>query len=197
MTYAYIRVSSKEQSLNRQIDAVRQFRPNIAEENIFADKQSGKSFERRKYLELKSVLKPGDELIIKELDRLGRNKQGIKEELEWFRANKIIVRILNVPTTLIEVEGQEWIFEMINNILIEVMASVAEEERVKIQGRREEGIAAAKARGEYHPGRPAIEVEDLSSYKKAIVEGKMTVKEAAKELGISRRSWYNLMERTA
>ena len=128
MIYAYLRVSTKDQNLERQIVAVKEYRSELLDENIYSDKQTGKNFKRPSYEELKRVLKPGDELIIKELDRLGRNKKLIKEELDWFRENKIIVRILNIPTTLIDFQGQEWIFEMVNNILIEVMTSLAQEE---------------------------------------------------------------------
>ena len=142
MLYAHIRVSSKDQNFARQIVAVKEYRPELLDENIYSDKQSGKNFERTEYLKLKSVIKAGDELIIKELDRLGRNKEEIKNELKWFKDHGVIVRILNVPTTLIEFQGQEWIFEMINNILIEVMGAVAEEERKKILERQKEGIAA-------------------------------------------------------
>lgn len=85
------------------------------------------------YLALKNtMLRAGDTLVIKELDRLGRNKQMIKEELEWLKAHEIRVKILNVPTSLMECDGQDWILEMVSNILIEVMASIAEEERLKI-----------------------------------------------------------------
>ena len=143
MIYAHIRVSAKDQNLARQIIAVKEYRPELLDENIYADKQSGKNFERKEYLKLKAVLKPGDEVIIKELDRLGRNKKEIQKELAWFKEHGVIVRILNVPTTLIEYpEGQEWVMEMVNNILIEVLGAVAEQEREKILERQKEGIAA-------------------------------------------------------
>lgn len=205
MTYAYIRVSTKEQNLDRQIPAVKKYRPELKDENIFSDKQSGKNFDRKNYLELKSLLQPGDELIIKELDRLGRDKQGIKEELQWFKDHGIIVRILDVPTTLIDFKDQKWVFDMVNNILIEVMASVAEEERIKIQTRRKEGIAAmpvvngkriSKKTG--NPiGRRKLAVPDFQTYTQRVQEGKITVSEAVKALGISRRTWYNLAKECA
>ena len=109
MIYAYIRVSSQDQNLDRQLEAVKAYRPELKGENIFADKQSGKNFEREAYQELKTVLQPGDEIIIKELDRLGRNKEAIKDELKWFKENGITVRILDVPSTLIDFQGQDWI----------------------------------------------------------------------------------------
>ena len=77
---------------------------------------------------MKSLLVKGDEVYFKELDRIGRNKSLIKEELKWFKDHGIIVRILDVPTTLIDFIGQEWVFEMVNNILIEVLGYLAEQE---------------------------------------------------------------------
>ena len=200
MIYAYIRVSTKDQNLERQIVAVKEYRPELKDGNIFSDKQSGKSFERTEYLKLKSVIRPGDELIVKELDRLGRNKEEIKKELSWFKENKIIVRILNVPTTLIDFQGQEWIFDMINNILIEVMGAVAEEERKKILDRQREGIAAMpvvdgkriSAKTGRAMGNQTIEVPEFSKYFAKNKKGEMTAVECCQELGISRSKWYSL-----
>ncbi len=89
------------------------------------DKQSGKDLERSGYQALKGALglRTGDTLYIKSLDRLSRNKEDIKNELEWFKKNGILVMILDLPTSMIQVPmGQEWIIEMINNILIEVLS---------------------------------------------------------------------------
>lgn len=140
MIYFYARVSSKGQNEARQLEEAKKH-PNVDE--IFIDKQSGKNFNRPEYERLKAKVVKGDEVIVTELDRLGRNKDGTVEELKWFKDHGVIVRILNLPTTLIDFPvGQEWVFAMVNNILIEVMASVAEEERNKIRKRQEEGIAA-------------------------------------------------------
>ena len=200
MIYAYLRVSTKEQNLERQLIAVKEYRAKMLEENIFVDKQSGKDFNRPAYEELKMKLQPGDELIIKELDRLGRNKEEIKKELAWFKAHKIIVRILNVPTTLIDFQGQEWIFDMINNILIEVMGAVAEEERNKILERQKEGIAAmpvvdgkkVSLKTGNAMGRPVNEYPDFPKFLEKTKKGELTVVECCKHLGISRTHWYRL-----
>ena len=203
MIYATIRVSSKDQNLARQIIAVKEYRPELLVENIYSDKQSGKNFERKEYLKLKSVLQPGDELIIKELDRLGRNKKEIQKELAWFKEHGVIVRILNVPTTLIEYpEGQEWVMEMVNNILIEVLGAVAEQEREKILERQKEGIAAmpivngkrvsTKTGNEY--GRPSVEIEGFEKFLKKQKDGELSVKECCEQLGISRATWYNKLK---
>ena len=92
--FGYARVSSTSQSLDRQIEALLDY--GIEERNIIVDKQSGKDFNRTGYLSLKeNLLRSGDTLVVKELDRLARNKQLIKEELEWFRANNMLFSTLN------------------------------------------------------------------------------------------------------
>ena len=171
MIYGYMRVSTKAQNLNRQEDALLEF--GVEKDNIFADKESGKNFDREKYQEMKSILKRNDVLVIKELDRLGRNKEMVKEELEYFKSNGIRVKILNIPTTLIDFpEGQEWIMDMINNILLEVMSSIDEEERRKIKTRQAEGIAAAKAGGvKFGPKVKYTEVQLLNALNDLKVNG--------------------------
>ena len=198
MIYAYLRVSTREQNLERQIIAVREYRPEI--DRIYSDKQSGKNFERTEYLKLKGVLQPGDELIIKELDRLGRNKEEVKKELSWFKEHKIIVRILNVPTTLMDFNGQEWILDMINNVLIEVMGAVAEQEREKILERQKEGIAAmpvvdgkkVSLKTGRPMGNPGKELKDFPKFFEKTKNGELSVSESCRQLGISRTQWYRL-----
>ncbi len=140
MMYGYARISDKKQNEARQIEALIDY--GVDEKYIKIDKASGKDFNRENYLLLKNeILRPGDTLVVKELDRLGRNKEQIKEELNYFKANKIRVKILNIPTTLMDLpEGQEWVFDMVNNILIEVLGAIAEEERIKTKQRQREGI---------------------------------------------------------
>ena len=171
MVYGYMRVSTKAQNLNRQEDALLEF--GVEKDNIFADKESGKDFNREKYQEMKSILKRNDVLVIKELDRLGRNKKMVKEELEYFKNNGIRVKILNIPTTLIDFpEGQEWIMDMVNNIILEVISSIDEEERKKIKARQAEGIAAAKAGGvKFGPKVKYTEVQLLNALKDLKVNG--------------------------
>jgi DNA invertase Pin-like site-specific DNA recombinase len=200
MLYAYLRVSTQEQNVARQLKALKEYRDELLEENVFVDKQSGKDFERKEYCRLKELLQPGDELIIKELDRLGRNKEEIKKELSWFKEHKVIVRILNVPTTLIDFQGQEWIFDMINNILIEVMGAVAQNEREKILERQKEGISAmpiidgkrVSTKTGRPMGKPVKEIVGLEKYKGMVADGVMSVTESCKELNISRTQWYRL-----
>ena len=167
MYFAYCRVSSKEQNESRQIEGIKDYCKSnqIQLDKIYIDKQSGKDFNRDNYIEMKKQLREKDILIVYEMDRLGRNKEMIKEELEYFKANGIRVMILDVPTTLIDLSGYgegiaKSMLEMINNVLIEVLSTIAEQERVKIKKRQAEGIAIAKAEGKYK-GRKSVTIEDL------------------------------------
>lgn len=204
MKYFYCRVSTKEQNLERQLVVAReQFE--IPDENVFCDKQSGKNFNRPEYERLKSVVQKGDEVIIKEFDRLGRNKAKAKEELEWFRQNGVILRILDIPTTLMDFKEQSWVLEMINNILIEVLATMAQQEYEKIIKRRTEGIEAmpivdgrrVSAKTGRGIGRVREEVPCFDKYVRWVMDGEVTVTSACEELGISRAKWYRLIREVA
>lgn len=196
MTYFYARVSSVDQNLARQLAAAKEYKE---VDRVFSDKQSGKNFDRPAYMKLKDTVRCGDEVIIKELDRLGRNKDCIKEEIKWFRDNGVTLRILDVPTTLIDFQGQDWIGDMVTNILIEVLGSVAQQEREKTLMRQREGIAAmqvisgkkvsAKTGRTY--GRQYIDLgTDFQKFLKKQKDGEMTVAECCEKLGISRATWY-------
>ena len=139
MIYFYTRVSTKEQNLARQLEEAKSYK-NVDE--VFCDKQSGKTYDRPEYERLKSIVRKGDEVIVKEMDRLGRNKEATKNEIKWFKDNGILLRIIELPTTLIDFNGQEWIADMINNMLIEVLTTIAEQEVKKTDKRRAEGIFA-------------------------------------------------------
>lgn len=169
--FGYCRVSSIDQNVERQIEAVSNFaleKYNVKldeDDNLFIDKCSGKDFNRDEWMKLEMQLRQDDVLIIKELDRLGRNKEMITEVLQKLRKKKVRVHILDVPTTLIDFDSYgndvaNAMMEMINNLLVEVMATIAENERIKIRQRQAEGIALAKARGVYK-GRKSVTVEDL------------------------------------
>ena len=144
--YGYARVSTKDQNLDRQLIALREF--GIDDRDIIREKASGKSLNREAYQTLRNqLLREGETLVIAALDRLSRNKLHIKQELEYYRGRNIRVMVLDMPTTLCQVnEGQEWIIEMINAILVEVLASLAEQERVKTLTRQAEGLLTSRAR---------------------------------------------------
>ena len=192
-TYGYARVSSKEQHLDRQIDALVKF--GVPERDIITDKASGKDFDRPGYIALKTrILREGDTLIIKDLDRLGRNKQQIKEELEFYKQTGIRVKILNLPTTLADFGENGWVLDMVNNILIEVLGTIAEQERLTIKTRQAEGIAAAKKQGK-HLGRPKTNLPDnWNDVYNDWSNGKITATDAVNKLGISRSTFYRLIK---
>lgn len=142
-TFFYARVSSRDQNLSRQIASFKE--RGADEENIYADKASGKNLDRQQYQFMKKAMRPGDTLVIASLDRLGRNKSDILNELRDFKEKKIRVMILDIPTSMIEApEGSEAIFDMVSNILIEVLATFAEKERADIRQRQREGIDAMR-----------------------------------------------------
>ena len=195
-TYYYARVSSKEQNLDRQIAAFKAL--GATERDIITDKESGKDLERTGYQTLKNaMLRRGDTLVIKSLDRLSRNKADIKNELQFFKHSGIRLKVIDLPTTMMELpQGQEWVFEMVNNILIEVLGTIAEQERETIRKRQAEGIEAAKANGKTL-GRPALQFPDnwkevYSSWK----SGAITAKTAMEQTQTKRTSFYKLVKIT-
>ena len=194
--YGYARVSTKDQNLDRQLIALRDF--GIDDRDIIREKASGKSLEREAYQTLRNqLLREGDTLVIVALDRLSRNKLHIKQELEYYRGRNIRVMVLDMPTTLCQVnEGQEWIIEMINTILVEVLASLAEQERVRNLTRQAEGISAAKLKGK-HLGRPKTQLpegwEEIYTRWKA---NEITAVEAMKRSGLKKSTFYKLVKQT-
>lgn len=155
----YGRVSSKDQNPDRQIESLKRYVPN--ERDIYIDKKSGKDFAREEYKKMKDRLRAGDTVYIHEFDRLGRNKEQIIAELKDFKERGVTVRILNVPSTLSDFSAlgnddlQRSLIIAMNNMLIEVLAIMAENERKTILRRQREGLEAAKKKG-VKLGRPAI-----------------------------------------
>ena len=191
--YGYARVSSREQNEDRQIEALTKY--GVSSENIIVDKCSGKDIEREGYQYLKrQILRAGDTLVIKELDRLSRNKSDIKAELEYFKSIGVRIKILDIPTTLTDFpDEQMWVMDMINAILIEVMGSIAENERNKIRSRQREGIEAARKR-KVRLGRPAlIKPVNFDSIAAKVESKELTVAQAIKILKISRSSYYRFL----
>ena len=191
--WGYCRTSTSSQHTDRQIKALLEY--GLDERDIIVDKQSGKDFNRIGYISLKEkLLRPGDTLVVKELDRLGRNKALIKDELAWFKAQGIRVKILDVPTTLIDCGDQDWVLDMVSSIIIEVLASVAEEERIKIHQRQKEGIAVAKEKGVVF-GRPSVSKPDRYEEIMTLVDsGQMKAVEAMAELGVKKTTYYKLRQ---
>lgn len=199
--FLYARVSSKEQNENRQVDALVEYCKNnnieFNERDIFIDKASGKDIERQQYKLLKHCLRSGDTIMIKELDRLSRRKADIKKELDYFKEHKIRIKILNIPTTLVDLPAeQSWVFDMVNNILIEVMGAIAEDEHNRILERQREGIEAYKRRNDGKgAGRPAITFPPLwEIYYTQWKSKSITAKECMDYLQLKRNSFYKLVK---
>ena len=193
-TFGYARVSSREQHEDRQIETLTNY--GVSRDNIIVDKCSGKDTEREGYQYLKKqILRNGDTLVIKELDRLSRSKSDIKQELEFFKCNGIHVKILDIPTTLTDFPPEQmWVMDMINAILIEMLGSIAENERLKIRRRQREGIDAALKKN-VRFGRPAIaKPENWDTVVKQIDAKEISVSQALQTLNISRSSYYRLRQ---
>ena len=191
--YGYARVSSREQNTDRQLEALIRF--GVPEQQIIVDKASGKDTEREGYRYLKhQLLRSGDTLVIKELDRLSRNKSDIKRELETFKDMGVRVKILDIPTTLTDFPPeQQWVQEMVTAILIAVLGSIAENERNKIRARQREGIAAAQKKN-VRFGRPPAPLPDgWREIMAAVKRGEMRPCDAMKALSVSRSSFYRIM----
>ena len=193
-TYYYARVSSKGQNLDRQIDTFLSM--GADERDIITDKESGKDTERVGYQALKNtILREGDTLVIKSLDRLSRKKADIYNELQFLKEKGIRVKVIDLPTTMIDFPaGQEWVLEMVNNILIEVLGTIAEQERVTTLQRQKEGIEAAKKRGK-HLGQPRLPVpENWNETISLWQSGEITANEAMRRTGVKRTSFYKLIK---
>lgn len=193
--YGYARVSSASQSLARQIDKLQHY---VEQRNIITEKKSGKNVaDRPAYLAMRNhILRPGDTLIICSMDRLGRNKAEIKEELEYYKQNNIKVKILDLPTTMSDFPGeQRWIGDMVNNILIEVLGSIAEQERVTIRERQREGIEAAKKAGNVTFGRPkAVKPENWEEVYTQWKTRQITGVKAMELTGLSKSTFYKFVK---
>lgn len=191
--FGYIRVSSRDQNLARQVDSLKKYVPD--ERLIFFDKLSGKDFNRPAYQTLKLMARRGDTIYIHEMERLGRNKEEIKNELEYFKNEGVFIRILNLPTTLIDYtqfdnQMQKTLMEMVNNILIEVLATMAETERINIRKRQREGIDAAVKRGVKF-GRPEKNLPDCWPEDKLKWEaGEVTAVSLMKKYGMASSTFY-------
>ena len=198
--YGYHRTSTTDQHLDRGIREIENYCGinNLKLDRIYSDQQTGKNFNRPRYQVLKEdILRAGDELIITEVDRLGRNKRDTLKELQYFRDNNIRVRILELPTTLMDFSTLEnsmaqMLMETVNNMLIELYAAMAQAEIEKKEKRQKEGIAAKKARGEWSEyGRPrTMSLSDFSREYAAVKEKSMRPVDLMRKLGLSRSTYY-------
>ncbi len=198
MIFAYVRVSSKEQNLDRQMDALKEYEKlnGIVIDRIYEDKLSGKDFNRPQYQALKWTLRKGDILIIKELDRLGRDMENIKKE--WFEIQQMGVDIIVIDTPLLNTNNKSDLEKtLISNIVFELLSYIAEKERRKIKQRQREGIDSAKKKGK-HLGRPMNELpENWNEVYESWKKGNIKTVTAIRQLNISKSAFYRNVKRTS
>ena len=193
-TVAYIRVSTKDQNLDRQLAVLKEL--GIDDKYIYQDKESGKDFERVGYKYMKKSLEPGDTLVIKELDRIGRNQDELKREWQYFRDNEINVRVLDLPALNINYDDENIkpLVKMINNIIFEIMCWKAQNERDTIRKRQAEGIASAKA-NKVKFGRPKTQLPD--NFREIYYQwknGEITATKAIELTGLKRTNFYKIVK---
>lgn len=204
--YAYHRTSTAEQHLDRGINSINEFckNNNIKLEMLFTDQQTGKNFNRPEYILLKKMMYKqidnGEKctLIVSELDRLGRNKELTLKEIREFKDKNIRLMVLEIPTTLTDYSSFEsndmasLMMETINNMLIEMYASLAQAEMSKKEKRQREGIQEKKNRGEWSDyGRPrAIDYKLFVTEYKKVIDGTTKPFQCMKKLGMSKSTFY-------
>lgn len=187
MEYGYIRVSTKEQNEQRQVIALREF--GIEERRIYMDKQSGKDFEREQYKKLVRKLKAGDTLVIKSIDRLGRNYDEILEQWRIITKEKqTAIVVLDMPL-LDTRQNRDLTGTLIADIVLQLLSYVAQTEREFIHQRQAEGIAAAKARGVQFGRKPKQPPEEYTDVYRAWTRGQLSARKAASELGVSHQTF--------
>lgn len=190
--FGYARVSSKDQSEERQVIAFKEY--GINERDIYIDKQSGKDFERKQYITLKNILRENDILVIKSIDRLGRNYNMIVDEWKDITKNiKADIIVLDMPL-LDTTKNKDLLGTFISDLILQILSYVAEQERTFIKQRQKEGIASAKNNGVKF-GRPKIEIP--SNFNNVISEWKnkkIKSKEAMELLNLKPNTFYSMVK---
>ena len=188
IVYGYARVSTTEQNLDRQLIALRA--AGVSAENIFADKKSGKDFNRPAWKRLVRKLRAGDLLIVKSIDRFGRCYDEIIAEWDWLsRRKKVHLRVLDMPL-LDTTTAQGLLAVFIANIVLQILSFVAETERQHIKTRQREGIAAAKARG-IRFGRPKVKLPpQFLDARNSYLSNDLDLRAAATSCGLSPTTFW-------
>ena len=194
MTYAYARVSARDQNLARQLEAFAEM--NIDRKHIFCDKKSGKDFDRTNYLRLVRKLRPGDLLVIKSIDRLGRNYQMIIDE--WSRITKTIradILVLDMPLLDTRSTPCSLVGKFIADLVLQILSFVAENERENIRARQAEGIAAAKKKGVRFGRPPKNYSRKFFDIVFAYENKQITLRDALDVTGMSQSNFYYHMKK--
>ena len=185
--YAYGRVSTREQNLDRQLTAFRE--ASVPSENIFLDKQSGKDFDRPAYQEMLKSLTAGDTLVIKSSDRLGRNYEDIIDQWRYITKEKRVnVRVIDTPL-LNTSPDRDLMGTVISDVILQLQSAFAQAERDNIRQRQAEGIAAAKARGVRFGPKPQERPAEFDILKQAWKDGKISAQQAAFRLGVCHKTF--------
>lgn len=192
--FGYIRVSTKEQNEARQLDSLACY--NIPDRNMYVDKQSGKDFERPAYIRLMKRIRRGDLLVVKSIDRLGRDYNEIIEE--WRRITKekkADILIVDMPLLDTRTKGQDLTGKFIADLVLQILSYVAQTERENIRQRQAEGIASARARGVKF-GRPRkVLPSSFERYAREFYGGRLTVKQAANGCGMAPTTFFSYARR--
>lgn len=190
--FGYARVSSKEQNEKRQLEAFKDF--NIDERDIYIDKQSGKDFNRNQYNILKNILRENDVLVIKSIDRLGRNYNMIIDEWKDITKNiKADIVVIDMPL-LDTRKNKDLLGTFISDLILQILSYVAEQERTFIKQRQKEGIASAKLNGVKF-GRPKIEKPDNFDFVVSKWKNKeIKTKEALELLHLRPNTFYTMVK---
>jgi DNA invertase Pin-like site-specific DNA recombinase len=197
--FGYIRVSSKDQNIDRQLNEMLEL--GINERDIFIDKESGKSFNRPQYTTLKQCLREGDLLYIKSIDRFGRNSKEIKKEWEIITSEiKADIRVMDMPL-LDTTHHKDILGTFVSDLVLQVLSFVAEKEREDINKRQREGIELAKAKGK-HLGRPKMNLDSLDEKQKVILKTKyeswkrneITAVDFMNQMGLKKNTFYKIIK---
>lgn len=185
--YGYCRVSTKEQNLDRQLIAMKE--NGVPESNIYCDKQSGKNFNRKNFKKLYRKLRAGDVLVIMSIDRLGRDYDGIGNMWKRLVFNKqVIIKVLDMP--ILTMTDNNLVNRLLSDIILQLLAYVAQTERENLLKRQAQGIEAAKARG-VEFGRPKVDTpEDFGTIVYQWKNKEISMHEAVEKSGLSQRTFY-------
>lgn len=186
-TYGYVRVSTREQKEDRQLIALREME--VPEKNIFLDKQSGKNFERANYQRLTRRLKEGDTLVVKSIDRLGRNYNEILEQWRIITKEKrAAIVVLDMPL-LDTRKNRDLTGTLIADIVLQLLSYVAQTEREFIRQRQAEGIAVAKAQGVRFGRPPLAQPKEFPAVHQAWLKKEISAREAARRLSVTHKTF--------
>ncbi|MGQ7369825.1 recombinase family protein [Streptococcus suis] len=193
MRYGYIRVSTREQNIDRQLTAI--LKEEIDKNHIFIDKASGKNFERTNYKRLLRKLRAGDELIIKSIDRLGRNYDEIIEQWRLLvKKKQVDIVVLDFPLLNTRNGVENVTGKLIADLVLQVLSYVSQIEREQIQQRQREGITEAMKKG-VRFGRPKLEKpSQFTSIAQAYQKGKISIREGARQLDIPKSTLHNWLK---